>query len=117
VDVLAGWVVPVNADEALADGFGCLRAVAEAEAEADELVLATDEMSAAGRDWVGGWLPFALSAKAVAAPATTSTPTIDASTSGRDRRRRRGGPAVPDGGPPTTSGGEPPPGAAQASVA
>ena len=103
-DVVGGWVV-VACDEALADGFGCLLAVGEAEADALWAAVVAEETSAAGRDWVGV-CPCELRAKAAPAPPSTSTPMIAASTSGR-RRRRGGGPSVPDGGPPRTSGGEP----------
>ncbi len=116
VNVFAGWVVvPGCADDALAEAVGCLRVVAEADADA-LLVLVTDLICAAG-DWAGvAVCPCELRAKAAPAPPSTSTPMIDASTSGRDRRRR-GGPPVPAGESPGASGGEPPAGVDQASVA
>jgi len=112
-DVAGGWVV-VACDDGLADGFGCLLAVGEAEADA-LLAAVAEETSAAGRDWVGV-CPCELRAKAAPAPPSTSTPMIAASTSGR-RRRRGGGPSVPDRGSPGTSGGEPSAGVDQTSVA
>ena len=113
-DVTDGWVV-VACDDALADAFGCLLAVGEAEADALLAPVVAEETSAAGRDWVGV-CPCELRAKAAPAPPSTSTPMIAASTSGR-RRRRGGGPPVPDGGSPRTSGGEPSAGVDQTSVA
>ena len=112
--VVGGWVV-VTCDDALADAFGCLLAVGEAEADALLAAVVAEETSAAGRDWVGV-CPCELRAKAAPAPPSTSTPMIAASTSGR-RRRRGGGPSVPDGASPRTSGGEPSAGVDQTSVA
>ncbi len=112
-DVVGGWVV-VAYDDALADAFGCLLAVGEAEADALLAAAVAEERSAAGRDWVGV-CPCELRAKAAPTPPSTSTPMIAASTSGR--RRRGGGPSVPDGGSPRTSGGEPSAGVDQTSVA
>ena len=116
VDVVTGWVVvPVCAEDALADAVGCLCAVADADADA-LLVLVTDEICAAG-DWAGVVVcPCELRAKAAPAPPSTSTPRTAASTTS-DRRRRRGGPPVPDGASPVTSGGEPLAGVDQTSVA
>jgi hypothetical protein len=113
-DVVGGWVV-VACDDALADAFGCLLAVGEAEADALLAAGVAEETSAAGRDWVGV-CPCELRAKAAPAPPSTSTPMIAASTSGR-RRRRGGGSPVPDGGSPRTSGGEPSARVDQTSVA
>jgi hypothetical protein len=113
-DVVTGWVVVV-CDDALADGFGCLLAVGEAEADALLDAVVAEETSAAGRDWVGVF-PCELRAKAAPAPPSTSTPMIAASTSGR-RRRRGGGSPVPGVGSPRTSGGEPSAGVDQTSVA
>jgi len=112
--VVGGWVV-VTCDDALADAFGCLLAVGEAEADALLAAVVAEETSAAGRDWVGV-CPCELRAKAAPTPPSTSTPMIAASTSGR-RRRRGGGSSVPDGGSPRTSGGEPSAGVDQTSVA
>jgi hypothetical protein len=113
-DVAGGWVV-VTCDDALADAFGCLLAVGEAEADALVAGDVTEETSAAGRDWVGV-CPCELRAKAAPAPPSTSTAMIAASTSGR-RRRPGGGPPVPGVGSPGTSGGEPSAGVDQTSVA
>jgi hypothetical protein len=113
-DVVGGWYV-FACDDALADAFGCLLAVGEAEADALWVAAVAEETSAAGRDWVGV-CPCEPRAKAAPAPPSTSTPMIATSTSGR-RRRRGGGPSVPDGGSPGASGGEPLAGVDQASVA
>ena len=51
-DVAGGWVV-VACDDALADAFGCLLAVGDAEADALLAAAVAEETSAAGRDWVG----------------------------------------------------------------